>query len=145
MTFEACLKLPLPVKTTVLWYNLINVATESYNLDGIEVARKAVEIASDKQASNIVLLDVRDLCSFADYFVICAGESQRQIRSIHDEIETVLKQAGIMPHHHEGTLDSGWLLLDYGDVIVHIFGAEERDFYKLDDLWRDAKILLRIQ
>jgi len=145
LTFEARLELPLTVKTIVLWYNLINVATESYNLDGIEVARKAVEIASDKQASNIVLLDVRDLCSFADYFVICAGESQRQIRTIHDEIETVLKQAGIKPHHHEGTLDSGWLLLDYGDVIVHIFGAEERDFYKLDELWRDAKILLRIQ
>lgn len=91
------------------------------------------------------MLDVRDLCSFTDYFVICAGESQRQLRTIHDEIEYTLKKAGVVPHHHEGTLDSGWLLLDYGDVIVHIFGAEERDFYKLDELWRDAKILLKIQ
>ena len=91
------------------------------------------------------MLDVRDLCSFTDYFVICAGESQRQLRTIHDEIEYNLKKTGIMPHHHEGTLDSGWLLLDYGDVIVHIFGTEERDFYKLDELWRDAKTLLRIQ
>jgi len=102
-------------------------------------------VASDKQASNIVLLDVRDLCSFADYFIICAGDSARQIRTICDEIEQDLKREGIKPHHHEGTLDSGWLLLDYGDVIVHIFGAEERDFYKLDELWHEAKTVLRIQ
>lgn len=102
-------------------------------------------MASDKQASNIVLLDVRDLCSFADYFIICAGESMRQIRTIYDEVEHGLKKEGVLPHHHEGTLDSGWLLLDYGDVIVHIFGAEERDFYNLDELWHEAKPVLRIQ
>ncbi len=102
-------------------------------------------MASDKQASNIVLLDVRDLCSFTDYFVICAGESTRQIRTIYDEVEHGLKKEGIMPHHHEGTHDSGWLLLDYSDVVVHIFGIEERDFYKLDELWHEAKTVLRIQ
>jgi len=102
-------------------------------------------VASDKQASNIILLDVRDLCSFADYFIICAGDSARQIRTIYDEIEQDLKREGIKPHHHEGTLDSGWLLLDYGDVIVHIFGAEERNFYQLDELWHEAKPVLRIQ
>jgi len=102
-------------------------------------------VASDKQASNIVLLDVSDLCSFADYFVICAGDSERQIRTIHDEIEQGLKREGIKPHHHEGTIDSGWLLLDYGDVIVHVFGTAERDFYKLDELWQEAKTVLRIQ
>jgi len=91
------------------------------------------------------LLDVRDLCSFADYFVICAGESDRQTRAIYEEIEQGLKKEGIVPHHHEGTLDSGWLLLDYGDVIVHVFSAEERDFYKLDDLWHEARPVLRIQ
>jgi ribosome-associated protein len=104
-----------------------------------------VEIASDKQASNIVLLDVRDLCSFADYFVICAADSQRQVRTILEEIELSLKKEGVLPHHHEGALDSGWLLLDYGDVIVHIFSAEERDYYKLDELWHEAKAVLRIQ
>jgi ribosome-associated protein len=92
-----------------------------------------------------VLLDVRDLCSFTDFFVICAGESARQIRTIDEEIEKDLKNQGVRPHHHEGTLDSGWLLLDYGDVIVHIFGAAERDYYKLDELWHDAKAVLRIQ
>ena len=102
-------------------------------------------MASEKQAGNIVLLDVRGLCSFADYFVICAGESTRQIGTISDEIEKVLKKDGVLPHHHEGTLDSGWLLLDYSDVIVHIFGAAERDYYKLDELWHEARVVLKIQ
>jgi ribosome-associated protein len=91
------------------------------------------------------LLDVRDVCSFADYFVICAGESSRQIRTINDEIEKSLKNEGVRPHHHEGTLDSGWLLLDYGDVIVHIFGTTEREYYSLDELWHQGRVVLRIQ
>jgi len=102
-------------------------------------------VASDKQASNIVLLDVRDLCNFTDYFIICAGESTRQIRTIYDEVEHELKKEGVKPHHHEGIRDSGWLLLDYGDVVVHIFRAAERDFYKLDELWHEAKTVLQIQ
>ena len=65
--------------------------------------------------------------------------------SSYDEIEYSLKREGVLPHHHEGTLDSGWLLLDYGDVIVHIFGAREREYYRLDELWREARPVLRIQ
>ena len=60
-------------------------------------------------------------------------------------MEHELKKAGVKPHHHEGTADSGWLLLDYGDVIVHIFGNEERDFYKLDELWHEARTVLQVQ
>jgi len=104
-----------------------------------------VEIASDKQASNIILLDVRELCSFADYFVFCSGDSQRQVGTILEDIESSLKKEGVLPHHSEGALDSGWLLLDYGDVIVHIFSPEERDYYNLDGLWRKGKALVRIQ
>jgi len=104
-----------------------------------------VEAASNKQASDIVLLDVRNVCSFADYFIICAGETERQIRAVYDEIEYNLKREKVLPHHHEGTIDSGWLLLDYGDVIVHIFGALEREYYQLDELWSVAKPVLRIQ
>ena len=91
------------------------------------------------------MLDVRGLCSFADYFVICAGDNPRQIRTINDEIQKELKQEGVLPHHHEGSIDSGWLLLDYSDVIVHIFGAAEREYYDLDGLWQEAKTVLRIQ
>ena len=104
-----------------------------------------MEAAGDKQASDIVLLDARGVCNFADYFVICSGGVDRQINAIYEEIEHRLKQAGALPHHHEGTLESGWLLLDYGDVIIHIFGEAERDFYQLDEVWSQAKPVLRIQ
>jgi len=92
-----------------------------------------------------VLLDTRGVCSFADYFVICSGGTERQIQAIYDEIEHMLKKEGVLPCHHEGTIDSGWLLLDYGDVVVHIFASLERDYYRLDDLWGQASPVLRIQ
>ena len=109
------------------------------------MARKAVEAASDKQASNIVLLDARGVCSFADYFMICSGDSDRQIQAIYDEIGHALKKEGILPHHHEGTVDSGWLLVDFGNVIVHIFTLIEREYYRLDELWSRAKSIVTIQ
>ena len=92
-----------------------------------------------------MLLDVGQVCSFADYFVICNGESERQIRAIYDEIEHTLKREGVLPHHYEGTIDSGWLLLDFGDVIVHIFALFEREYYQLDELWSHANTIIRIQ
>jgi len=104
-----------------------------------------VEIASDKQAGNIVLLDVRGICTFADYFVVCSGESQRQIHTILEEIEKTLKKEGVLPHHLEGAPDTGWLLLDYGDIIIHIFSPEERAYYDLDGLWGQAKVVVSIQ
>lgn len=92
-----------------------------------------------------MLLDIRGVCSFADYFVICSGDSERQIQAIYDEIERVLKEGGTLPHHCEGTIDSGWLLLDFGDVIVHIFAPFERDYYQLDKLWSQAIPVVKIQ
>jgi len=114
-------------------------------LETIEVARKAVEAASDKQASDILLLDARGVCSFADYFVICSGDSDRQIEAIRDEVGHMLKREGILPRHYEGTVDSGWLLIDFGDVIVHIFAPFEREYYQLDELWSQANPVVRIQ
>ena len=118
---------------------------EGQSLESLEVAHKAVEIASDKQASNIVLLDTSKVCSFADYFVICSGESSRQIKTIFEEIEHALKKEGVIPHHREGEIDSGWMLLDFGDVIIHIFATFERELYQLEELWSEANALLRIQ
>ena len=109
------------------------------------MARQAVEAAADKQAIDIVLLDAREVCNFADYFVICSGDSERQLSTIYDEVGLRLKKAGIMPNHREGTIDSGWLLLDFGDVIIHIFAPFEREYYQLDELWEQAKPVLRIQ
>ena len=92
-----------------------------------------------------MLLDAQGVCSFADYFVICNGDSRRQIQAIYDEVEHALKKEGILPHHHEGTVDSGWLLLDFGNVIVHIFAPFEREYYRLDKLWSRATPVIRIQ
>ncbi|OGO06251.1 MAG: ribosome silencing factor [Chloroflexi bacterium RBG_13_56_8b] len=114
-------------------------------MESIELARQAVEAAADKQAIDIVLLDTREVCSFADYFVICSGDSERQLSTIYDEVGHRLKQAGVLPDHREGTIDSGWLLLDFGAVIVHIFAPFEREYYQLDELWNQAKPVLRIQ
>jgi len=114
-------------------------------LEAIEAAHKAVEAASNKQAADIVLLDAQEICNFADYFVICSGESDRQIKAIYDEVEHALKKAGVLPLHHEGTVDSGWVLLDFGDVIVHIFAPSEREYYQLDSLWSEANTIVRIQ
>ena len=104
-----------------------------------------VEAASNKQAADILLLDARGICSFADYFVICSGDSGRQIQAIYDEVGHSLKKEGVLPHHHEGTLDSGWLLLDFGSVIVHIFAPFEREYYQLNKLWSQAIPIVRIQ
>jgi len=109
------------------------------------VARKAVEAASDKQAIDIVLLDARGVCSFADYFVICSGDTNRQLEAIRDEVGHTLKKEGILAHHYEGAVDSGWLLLDFGNVIVHIFATLEREYYQLDKLWNQAIPIIRIQ
>jgi ribosome-associated protein len=92
-----------------------------------------------------VILDIRKICSFADYFVICSADSDRQIEAIYEEISKTLKQEGILPYHREGTADSGWVLLDLGGVIVHIFSPQQRDYYKLDDLWGEATPVVRIQ
>jgi len=88
---------------------------------------------------------VRGIVGFADYFVMFSGQSSRQINAIYDEIVHSLKQEAVLAHHREGTADSGWLLLDYGDVIVHIFAPAERDYYQLDQLWNQAKPVVRIQ
>lgn len=92
-----------------------------------------------------MLLDTRGVCSFADYFVMCSGDSRQQIEAIRDEVSRVLKKEGILPHHCEGTVDSGWLLIDFSDVIVHIFAPLEREHYQLDRLWSEAVPVVRIQ
>ncbi len=85
------------------------------------------------------------MASFTDYFIIMSGETERQIKAIYEEIFTSLKQEEVKPRYHEGGTASGWLIIDYYDVIVHIFAPKERDYYRLDELWGEAKTVLRIQ
>jgi ribosome-associated protein len=104
-----------------------------------------VQVASEKQAADIVLLDVGGVASFTDYFVILSAENSRQMNAVSEDILHVLKKEGLMPRHTEGSADSGWLLIDYGYVIVHIFTPLQRAHYQLDALWNEAKPVVRIQ
>ncbi len=92
-----------------------------------------------------MMLDARQVCSFTDYLIVCTGDTNRQVEAIWQGIAKTLKEQGITSHHSEGTADSGWVLLDFGDVIVHIFGVAERDYYQLDRLWDEAVPVVRIQ
>ncbi len=111
----------------------------------VEFARQAVDIASDKQASDIVMLDIRGVCDFADYFVILTAESSRQLASLAVEIEKPLGAEGATLHHREGNADGGWVLLDFGDVIIHLFRPEEREFYQIEGAWSRGVEAVRIQ
>jgi ribosome-associated protein len=110
----------------------------------LELAHKVIDIVSDKQASDIVLLDTRGVCNFTDYFVICTGESTPQIRAIVGSVTETLKKDHAHLLHQEGPPESGWVLLDYGNVIVHVFGSFERDYYQLDKLWENACTKVRV-
>ncbi len=114
-------------------------------MEASQLARKAVEAASDKQAIDIVLLDMRGVCNLADYFVICSGDSSRQVKAVAEEIDRVMVAEHIEPVRREGDTESGWLLLDYGDVIIHVFDADMREYYMLEKLWGKATPLVRIQ
>jgi len=114
-------------------------------LSSLDVARKIVDAAEDKKAADIVLLDVSELTSMADYFVICSGGSERQLGAIGDGIAEKLRDEGVRPIGREGGSSSHWTLLDFGAVIVHIFAPPERDYYQLERHWSRAKTVLRLQ
>jgi ribosome-associated protein len=103
--------------------------------------REAVAAAEEKQAQNIRVLDLREVTSFADFFVVCNGTNTRQNQAISNEIEVTLKHLGRYPISIEGYTNADWILIDYGDFLVHIFTEKARLFYDLERLWRDAKIV----
>ena len=113
--------------------------------DPAQLARAAVDAAYDKKASDIILLDIRSVTTIADYFVICNGNNSRQIRAIADAIDEQLSKQGAQLLHKEGDADTGWVLLDFGDIIVHIFGPKEREYYRLERLWNEAKTVAYLQ
>jgi ribosome-associated protein len=111
-----------------------------------ELAIKVADILADSPASNTVVLDIRELSTISDYFVICSGENERQLRAIVRDIRDGLGEIGVHPKRSdEGSTSSGWLLLDYGSVIVHVFDADQRSFYRLEELWADAQTLVAIE
>ncbi len=103
-----------------------------------ELAVAAARAAAGKQAKQIVILDVRDLIGITDYFVIASGSSDRQVRTVAEEIERTLKAQGLRPVRREGAREGRWVLLDFVDFVAHVFRAEEREYYDLERLWSDA-------
>lgn len=110
-----------------------------------ELAHRIVELAEDKKAADIVLLDLSALTTMTDYFVICSGGSERQLDAIAGGIVDGLRAEKVRPYGREGTAASHWVLLDFGGVIVHVFTPPERDYYDLERHWAEAKTVLRVQ
>ena len=111
-------------------------------LSSLEPAvRAAAEAAREKKAGDIVVLDLRGLAAFTDYFVICTGTSRRQMESVADQVEESLKALSQRPSHKEGYPRGEWVLMDYVDFVVHIFTAKSREYYDLERLWGDAEKL----
>ena len=104
-----------------------------------ELAKETVKILDSKKAGNITVLKVTDQTVIADYFIICTGNSNTQIKSLSDELEFKLKEHGIAPKNIEGFREASWIVMDYNSVIVHIFNREQREFYNLEKLWNDAE------
>jgi ribosome-associated protein len=102
---------------------------------------QAVRAAQDKKADDIVVLSLSSLCSFTDYFVICTGNSARQVQAIADNIEEKLGKSSLGPSHLEGYSRGEWVLMDYMDFVVHVFTPKAREFYDLERLWRGARRL----
>lgn len=108
-------------------------------------ALRAAALAEEKKATDIAVLHVGKLCSFTDYFVICSGQSSLQLKAIADSVEVGLKEEGSVPLAVDGRGLASWVVLDYGDVIVHIMSEEARSYYALEHLWGDARTLTPIQ
>jgi len=115
-----------------------NAVTPFEELD--DEVKLAIHCAADKKATDIRVLDLREIASFAEFFVLASGNNQRQVQAVSDEInERLKKDLGSRPVRIEGYSSAEWLLMDYGDFIVHIFDKDARDFYDLERLWRDAR------
>jgi ribosome-associated protein len=112
---------------------------EPRRLETEEAVKVAARAAGEKKASEMVALDLRDVASFTEFFLICTGANPRQVQAISNAVEEELRKAGRRPLHTEGYSNAEWILLDYGDLIVHVFGSASRRFYDLERLWRDAK------
>jgi ribosome-associated protein len=108
-------------------------------LDSVALAERIAEIASDRKAIDVRVIDLRSIVSYTDFLVICTGNTERQTKAIHDAIHLELKQStGLLPRRTSGDREARWILLDYLDCVVHIFTPEARAFYRLEQLWGEA-------
>lgn len=114
-------------------------------LDTLELAHTIVSALEDKLGEDILLLDIRAVAPLADYFVICSGTSDRMLGALENAVQREVKTKHKIRPRVEGSPGDGWVLADYGDVIVHLFSPDRRDFYRIEELWSEGKIVLHLQ
>ncbi len=116
-------------------------------MESRELASRIAEIIVDKQGEDTLILDLTEVTTFTDYFVLCTAGSRRQLDALQSAIREALKQEDVrqLAVNVEGDPESGWILIDYNSVIVHLFTDEMRDFYRLEDLWKNARVVAHIQ
>ncbi len=114
-------------------------------LDSAEIAQRLVDILSDRQAEDITQIDISKVSTFADYFVIATASNVRHMTALIDTLDREMKPAGVDMGAQEGDPESGWVLLDFDDVIVHLFSRDQREFYDLEGLWSRSAPLVRFQ
>jgi ribosome-associated protein len=110
-------------------------------LNSLQLAEKITDLIFNKKGFDVKILDLQKLTTFADYFVICSADSDTQVKAIADEVDKSLRDEGIKSWHREGYKALSWVLIDYVDVVVHVFKKDAREFYNLEKLWGDAKII----
>lgn len=108
-------------------------------MEAKEMAKLAIQALEDKKADDIKVIDISDVSTIADYFIIASGKNRSQIQAMCDNVDEMLGRAGVSIKQTEGYKNANWILMDYGDIIVHIFDTENRLFYDLERIWRDGK------
>ena len=109
------------------------------HLTSLDQARRIADLAQEKLARDVLILDMRPVCTYTDYFVVCTGNNPRQAKAIYDEVREGMKREGrLVPRHVHGERDANWILADYLDVVLHVFTPEARSYYRLEELWGDV-------
>lgn len=111
----------------------------------MEMARRIVHVLADKKGEDILLLDIQEVSPVADYFVICSGTSDRMLKTLAEAVEDEVKDRYRLRPRLEGMPHEGWVLADYGAVILHLFSTAQRNYYNLEDLWSEGKVIVRLQ
>jgi ribosome-associated protein len=123
----------------------LKVEKENIALNSLEVAHTIIDVLEDKKGENILLLDIREVTTIADYFVICSGTSDRMLDALAEEVRREIRTRHQVRPRVEGDPQTGWVLVDYGNIVLHLFAPDRRDFYRLEDLWSEGKVVLHLQ
>ena len=121
--------------------NTISSTERKFRMELLEIVKKAVTALEDKKAEDITVIDISEVSSIADYFIIANGSNANQLAAMQDAVDEAFYKAGLQAKQIEGNRNSTWILIDYNDVIVHLFDKEDRLFYDLERIWKDGKIV----